>query len=333
MAKGIKQIAEMAGVSITTVSHVVNGTRFVSQERRDRVLEVMRRLNYRPNRLASGLRQCKSSTIGIVVPDITNPYFAEIARGVEDACFENNYSAIICNSDAKPETEAHYLSMLAEKQTDGIVLVNVGKRGSKSPAKLIPDIPLVMLDRELPGLAVDSIQVDNGLGGRMAAEHLFNLGHRRIACIGGKPDVHPSWDRVDGFVDFMRQAGAPLPARMIFTGDFQFMSGYAMAKKAMVGATPPTAFFVANDLMACGTIRALSELGLRIPGDVSVVGFDDIMLSEMFNPPLTTIGQPRLEMGRTAVRLLLERIANPGLAPRRSMLPLKLVVRQSTGPL
>jgi LacI family transcriptional regulator len=332
LATGIKQIAEMAGVSVTTVSHVVNGTRFVSEEKRERVLRTMRRLHYRPNRLASGLRRRKSSTIGVVLPDITNPYFAEIARGVEDACFEREYSVIICNSDASLKIEAHYLSMLAEKQMDGIVLINVGDHGQKPPGSIARDIPFVMLDREVHGMNTDSIQVDNFAGGRMAADHLFALGHRTVACIGGAPEVYPSWDRVDGFVQYMRDAGHPVPSRMILAGDFQAESGYVTTCRVMRAKKRPTAIFAANDLMACGAVRALTEMGLCVPADVSVVGFDDITLSGLFNPPLTTIHQPRLEMGGTAVALLLERAARPGLKPRRVMLPLRLVARQSSGP-
>lgn len=332
MAAGIKQIAEMAGVSTTTVSHVLNETRFVSEDRRERVLEAMRRLNYRPNRLASGLRRRKSNTMGVVLPDITNPYFAEIARGVEDACFERGYSAIICNSDASLRTEANYLDMLAEKQMDGIVLVNVGDRGQKLSPALARGIPLVMMDREVSALRADSIQVDNLAGGRMAAEHLFALGHRNVVCIGGAPEVYPSWDRVDGFTGFMREAGHPVPKRQILAGDFHADSGYSLTLEAMRAKKRPTAVFAANDLMAYGAIRALAETGLRIPGDVSVIGFDDIKLSGLFNPPLTTIRQPRLKMGGVAVRLLLERAEKPDLEPRRVMLPLDLVVRQSSGP-
>lgn len=332
MAKGIKDIALLAGVSTTTVSHVINNTRFVSEEKRTRVLDVMRRLDYHPNRMASGLRTKKSYAIGVVLPDITNPYFAEIARGVEDACFEHNYSAIICNSDDSSRIESHYLSMLAEKQMDGIVLVNVGDRGQRPPERVMHDMPLVMLDREIPGLVSDSVQVDNKLGGRMAAEYLFGLGHRRVVCIGGTPEVYPSWDRVDGFIEFMREAGHPVPPRSILKGDFQAESGFALTHKAMAAKSRPTAIFAANDLMAYGAIRALTEMGMRIPEDISVVGFDDISLSSLFNPPLTTIRQPRLEMGETAVNLLLEKMGSPELESRRVMLPLKLVERQTSGP-
>lgn len=332
MAKGIKEIALLASVSTTTVSHVINNTRFVSEEKRARVLTAMRHLDYRPNRMASGLRTKRSYAIGVVLPDITNPYFAEIARGIEDACFEHNYSAIICNSDDSAKTQAHYLSMLAEKQMDGIILVNVGDHGRSASEQIMRELPLVMLDRELPGLVSDSIQIDNKLGGRMAAEYLFSLGHRCLVCIGGAPEVYPSWDRVDGFVEYMREASHPLPPNLVFKGDFQAGSGFTLARKAMAGKKKPTAIFAANDLMAYGAIRALTEMGLRIPEDVSVVGFDDISLSSLFNPPLTTIRQPRLEMGRTAVKLLLERIGSPELESRRVMLPLKLVERQTSGP-
>lgn len=331
MPKGIKEIAELAGVSITTVSHVINNTRFVSEKRRGLVLQAMARLNYRPNRIAQALRRRQSLVIGVILPDITNPYFADMARGIEDACFDKNYSAIICNSDGSTSVEAHYIAMLAEKQMDGIILVSVGDHGQRPPENIVSDIPFVMMDREMPGLAADSVQVDNRLGGRMAAEHLFRLGHRSVLCIGGAPEVYPSWKRIDGFIEYMRENGFPPPLRWVAAGDFQAESGYALTRKALAGKTRPTAIFAANDLMAYGAVRAAAEMGLRIPGDISVVGFDDINLSALFNPPLTTIKQPRLEMGETAVRLLLERAGERGMEARRVMLPLELVERQTTG--
>ncbi len=331
MATGIKQIAEFAGVSTTTVSNVINNSRYVSEEKRQRVHEAIRKLNYRPNRIASSLRRRRSNTVGLIIPDIVNPYFTEVARGVEDACFEADYSAIICNSDANPNIEAHYLAMLAEKQMDGVILVNAGNPPDQPPAAVVQDIPLVMLDRELPGMATDSILVDNALGGRLAGEFLHNLGHREFICVAGLPRAYPPWERVEGFASFLREKGCQLPERDILRGDFQTEGGYQAVRRRLQDGDKFTAVFAANDLMAYGAIRAIVEAGLRIPQDVSVVGFDDISLSDLYNPPLTTIRQPLLEMGKTAVRLLIERMAAPALEPRRIILPVELVPRQSAG--
>ncbi len=331
MATGIKQIAEFAGVSTTTVSHVINNTRYVSEEKRERVREAIIRLNYRPNRLASGLRRRRSNTIGLVTPDIVNPYFTEVARGVEDACFEASYSAIICNSDANPKIETHYLAMLAEKQIDGIILVNAGNPPDRPPTEVVPDIPLVMLDRELAGLATDSILVDNVQGGRIAADYLHSLGHRDVICLAGLPGASPTWRRVESFVERCRKNGCSIPDRAILQGDFQTESGYQVVRRRLQDGEKFTAAFATNDLMAYGAVRAIVEAGLRIPRDVSVIGFDDISLSKLYNPPLTTIRQPLLEMGRAAVRLLLERIADPHLEPRRIVFPVELITRQTAG--
>jgi LacI family transcriptional regulator len=329
----MRDVALRAEVSVTTVSHVVNQTRFVSEPVRRRVEAAMRDLGYRPNILARGLRRGEASTLGLIIPDMTNPYFAEVARSVEDACAREGYALIVCNSDGRRDRELRAVEVLAANRVGGLVLVNVGV--TEREAAIFEDlaIPLVMLDREIPGFPVDSIQVDNALGGRQATDHLTGLGHRRIACIAGPPRVSPSGDRVLGYRQALEAAGLPHDPDLILFGDFTPPSGRACTQALLRLPDPPTAIFAGNDLMAFGALNALAEAGLSVPGDVSVVGFDDIQLASFFNPPLTTVAQPRQEMGRRAVEILLERMRDRSLPHRRPVLmETTLRVRRSTGP-
>lgn len=330
----MKDVAERAGVSITTVSHVVNGTRFVSEKVRDRVTGVMEELGYRPNILARGLRRGESGTVGLIVPDVTNPYFAEIARSVEDACAERGYGVILCNSDGRPERQKMAVEVLASNRVGGLILVNVGVTRREAALFEGLSIPMVMLDREIPGVPLDSIQIDNARGGFQATEHLLALGHRRIACLAGPSQVSPSGDRVDGYRQALKQAGIPVDPELIFTGDFTPEGGHACAGQIMtMGKARPTALFACNDLMAFGAITGFSENGLRIPADISVIGFDDISLASYCNPTLTTVAQPRHEMGQMAVKILLERMFKDSPQPGRPVfLKTELRVRRSTGP-
>ena len=331
----MKDIADRAGVSITTVSHVVNGTRFVSEKIRERVIDVMDELGYQPNVLARGLRRGESSTIGLIVPDVTNPYFAEIARSVEDACAERGYGVILCNSDGRPERQRQAVEVLASNRVAGLILVNVGMTEREAAMFEGLSIPMVMLDREIPGFAADSIQIDNARGGRQATEYLLSLGHRKIACLAGPSEVSPSGDRVDGFREALQNAGIEPDQELILTGDFTPEGGHICARQLMaMGPDMPTALFACNDLMAFGAITAFAEKGVRVPGDISVVGFDDIRLASYFNPALSTVAQPRHAMGQRAVKILLDRLGKTCQAQAASHVLLKteLRVRMSTGP-
>lgn len=339
----IRDVAKKAGVSMTSVSHVINETRFVAPEMKKRILKAMNDLNYRPNLLAQSLRRKQTLTLGLILPDITNPYFAEIARDVEDACFEHGYSVIICNADQDFATEFRYAEVLAAKQVDGTILVNVGidPSGSENKGRVAPwsdvasnpSMPFIMLDREIPELSTDSIQADNTLGGCLAGTHLLELGHRNIACIAGPQSIYPSDNRLVGFRSALREAGIELDDSRILRGDFRSESGYRIALSMMEWPIFPTAVFAFNDLMAFGAITAFSEHGLNVPKDVSVIGYDNIDASRYFNPRLTTVTQPHREMGRMAVERLIERIADKALPVRTFHLEPHLVIRNSTAQL
>jgi len=323
-------IAERAGVSVTTVSHVINQTRPVSEKLRLAVNGAMEEMGYQPNLLARSLRRGRTQTIGMVVPDSSNPYFAEIAHAVEAATFAQGYSVILCNTQMDVAREEFYANVLLEKRVDGIIFMAAGDSAQQIRALQQRRQPIVLVDRDVQGVAADAVTTDNTRGARQATEHLLALGHRRIACIGGPSDVTPSSRRISGYAVALEAAGLPLDAALIVRGDFQFESGLRLAEQLLDLPEPPTAIFASNDLMAVGVIHAAQRRQRRVPEDVSVVGFDDIRLAAYINPALTTVAQPKERLGQTATRLLLERIDNPDLPPRVVTLETELVVRQST---
>jgi LacI family transcriptional regulator len=327
----MRDVAKKAGVSVTSVSHVINQTRPVSENIQQNVQSALQELGYQPNALARSLRRKQSHTIGMVVPDSANPFFAGIVRGIEDAVFTQDYTVILGNSDGDPQKELVYTKVLAEKQVDGILFVAVGK-SNKEHANLINKIrvPLVVIDRDVPDLSVDSVLTDNAQGGRLAIEHLLSLEHQRIGCITGPSDLTPSADRVAGYRQALIQANIPVDESIIIKGDFQFEGGYRAARQLLTMPHPPTAIFACNDLMAVGAISASIELGYRVPEQISVIGFDDIPLASFTNPPLTTIIQPKYEMGELAATLLLKRLQNHEHPVQRRLLSTELIVRRST---
>jgi len=327
----IVEVARRARVSPTTVSHVVNGTRFVSAEARARVEHAILALGYRPNALARSLRRGQSHTLGLLLPDSGNPFFAEMGRAVEQAASEAGFSVILCNTENDRARERHYLGALARKQVDGIVLVAAEERGQALQGLLRARMPVVATDRERPGLAVDTVVAEHERGGELATRHLLSLGHRRIACIAGPRALSPSALRVAGWRRALEEAGAEADPALLVHGDFHPGTGAAAARALLALPRPPTAVFACNDLMALGVLRAAAELGRRVPDDLAVVGYDDIELAPFASPPLTTVAQPKREMGREAVRLLTARIADRSRPPQRTVLPVALRVRRSCG--
>ena len=325
----IRDVAQRAGVSTTTVSHILNNTRFVSDELRNKVFQVIKELNYQPYGLARSLRTKKTNTIGMIIPDNTNPYFAEVARGIEDICFRLNYSVILCNSGSDPRREAGYLELLIEKGVDGLAFVSTGNDRSAVEILAHQDIPRIIVDREVTGVSIDAVLVDNLSGGYYATRYLLSLGHRRIACITGPSLLNPSAQRVVGYEKALKEAGLPRDEELIVAGDFHSKSGYAGTRSLLNLSRPPTAIFACNDLMAFGVLYAAHELGLEVPQQLSVVGFDDINLSSFSIPRLSTVAQPKYEIGRRAALRLVERIKNKELPPYREVLKTRLVIRDS----
>jgi LacI family transcriptional regulator len=329
----IKDIARRAEVSTATVSHVINETRFVSPALRERVLTAVAELDYRPNAVARSLRQKKTRTIGLIVPDNSNPFFAEVAKGVEDGGYEAGVSVILCNSDGSFDRELRYLQTLRDKQVDGVIFIATTPGTDHLAIVVEQAIPVVVFYRQVPRLDVDTLVVDNLGGGYVATRHLIELGHERIACVAPASVDSPSALRVAGFRRALEEAGLAVAEHLIYRGDNRFAGGRDGAEHLLAAGKPFTAVFAGNDVMAVGTMRTLRQRGLRVPDNVSVVGFDGIALGDFVTPSLTTVDQPRYGAGRTALRLLLERIDDGYAGPRRDItLETRLVVRESSAP-
>ena len=326
----IREVAEKANVSVTTVSHVVNQTRFVAPETETRVRQAMVDLNYRPNILARSLRRGETKTIGLILPDSANPFFAESARLLEDFAFQQSYSLILCNSNGDLEKERRYTEVLFNKQVDGIIFMAAGDDTQSLQEMIDRQLPVVVVDRFLDHMDVDAVITDNHQSGYLAARYLIENGHSRISIIRGPSNVNPSAQRVTGFRKAMMEAGLAINAEFEASGDFHPDSGYLAARTMLQLSPPPTAIFACNDLMAIGALKAVREAGLLVPEDVSLIGHDNKEMASSIKPALTTISQPMEELAATAIKLLLERIEQPRLAPRRIVLPNRLVIRQST---
>jgi LacI family transcriptional regulator len=327
----IKDVARQAEVSVTTVSHVVNGTRFVSDEARQRVQQAIDALRYVPSALARSLKNNRTHTIGTMIPNCSNPYFAEIVRGIEDACFAAGFTVVLCNSDDDPRKQGQYLRVLTEKQVDGLIVVSSGGDSELGEALREAEMALVLVDREVENVNADLVEVNHERGGWLAVRHLIELGHRRIACISGPLALSPSAQRVQGCRRALAEAGLGAIDAMLREADFTSAGGHAAMRDLLAGSAPrPTAVFACNDLSAIGAMAAAAQAGLSVPKDLSVVGFDDIALAAYASPPLTTVAQPKHRLGTLAATLLLERIAQRDLASRRRILQPALRLRQST---
>ncbi len=330
----IRDVAQHAQVSVTTVSHVVNQTRFVSDAARLRVQQAIAELRYVPSALARSLKSNRTHTIGMMIPNSSNPYFAEIIRGIEDTCFEAGFNVILCNSDDDPQKQSTYVRLLSEKQVDGLIVMSSGGDMELLDTLRAAKMPQVVVDREIDDLEADLVEVNHEAGGFLATQHLLQLGHQRIACIAGPQGLSSARQRVEGYKRALQEAGVAVDRKLLRSGDFTSAGGHAAMTSLLESASvrpQPTAVFASNDLMAIGAVCAAASHGLRLPQDISVIGFDDIALAAFSNPPLTTVVQPKHQTGALAARLLLERIAKPGRALQREILQPSLVVRQSTG--
>lgn len=327
----ITDVARRAGVSISTVSRVLNNSDYpVKQETRERVLAAIEELKFRPNDLARGLLLKKSRTIGLVVPDISNPYYPELSLGIEATASEHGYSVIFCNTSRSVEKLSQYVDVLLQKRADGIILAGGGTQ-SVQVSQVLSDFDVCVALVGRHNLPFPSVQVDNFGAAREAMAHLLEMGHRDISFLSGPASLTSVQDRLAGYRAALEEQGIHPDDRLYHEGDFGAESGYEGAKALLQGALRPTAIFAANDRMAVGALAAAADIGLRVPEDVSVIGFDDTVLASQIRPALTTVAVPAYEMGATVMRLLLKLLAGEECPPT-SMLPTRLVIRQSSGP-
>jgi LacI family transcriptional regulator len=330
----MKQIAAEARVSLGTVSHVLNRTANVREPLRQRVLEAVAALGYQPSELARGLRREKTSMIGMVIPDITNPFFPAVVRGAEDVAFANGYRLVLCNTDNDHSKETAHLNALRAYRPAGLIVIpsNFSDLTTQAQSYREAGTSVVCVDRTPPHWNGDTVTVANEEGAYRATRHLIQLGHRRLATVVGPQHLTNAQQRLAGFKRAVRQAGLSVNPEYIQESTFDKLGGHAKAGVLLRLLPQPTAIFAGNDLIALGVLLALHDSGLRCPQDVSLIGFDDLDFAEMTNPQLSSVYQPGYQLGATAARLLLERVAGSINVARHLVLETELKIRQSTAP-
>ncbi|HLK33849.1 MAG TPA: LacI family DNA-binding transcriptional regulator [Terriglobales bacterium] len=329
----MRQIAARAHVSVGTVSHVINKTAGVREPVRRRVLEAIERLGYRPSLLARGLRRNQTTILGVIIPDICNPFFPLAVRGIEDIAYQNSYRLMLCNTDNDAEKEQVYFDELRGYRMAGLIVIpSANSRLVALAGASAGELPVICLDRWPEGWKGDSVTLDNAEGAYQATRYLLELGHRRIATISGQAHVTSAVERLKGFRRALREAGITLDPEYIQEGRFDRLSGYEKARMLLEFSPRPTAIFAANDLVALGVLAALRESGLQCPEDVSLIGFDDLELASFTNPALTTVAQPAYQMGARAAALLFERLRGENTPKQHIVMKATLKMRDSTAP-
>jgi LacI family transcriptional regulator len=331
MSVSMKDVAALAGVSLGTVSNALNNPHMVAAKTLARVEKAVAELDFVPSAPARQLRAGRAKVIGLVVPDIANPFFTEVARGVEDAALEAGFVVILCNSDEQAEREDRYLEVL-QAQRVGAILITPARQGLSPLSRLISNgAAVALLDNESAGQDVCSVSVDDTLGGRLAAKHVIDLGHSSFAWLAGPTDIPQVHDREAGIRQAAREAGVPV-TRMI-AAQMSAAAGVAAVETQLARGHLPSALVCANDLLALGAIRAILRAGLRVPQDVSIVGYDDIDFAANAAVPLTSVRQPKYELGYAAAQLVISEWGDPpSHAHQQVRFDPQIVVRESTGP-
>jgi len=330
----MRQIAERAQVSIGTVSHVINETAIVRPKLRERVLDAIRSMGYQPSALAQGLRKNRTNMLGMVIPDITNPFFPGVVRGVEDVAYKRSFRVILCNADNDPAKEASYVRELRSYHIAGLLIIPaagadiVGHLRAYASAS----VPVVCIDRVPDGWKGDAVLVANAEGAYLATRHLIQMGHKRLAVITGPLKLTNATERLKGFTRALDEAHIEIEPEFVQEARFDTESGYQAAFRLLRMLPRPTAIFACNDLMAFGVLQAARELRLRCPEDLSIAGFDSLEFTKLTDPSLTSVYQPGYQLGATAARLLLQRVDGLRSAPKKVLLPTELKTRNSVGP-
>ncbi|EMK6855556.1 substrate-binding domain-containing protein [Vibrio cholerae] len=326
----MKDIARLAGVSTSTVSHVINKSRFVSDEIAERVNNAAQQLNYAPSALARSLKMNRTKTIGMLVTTSTNPFFGEVVKGVERSCYHQGYNLILCNTEGDNQRMKASINTLLQKRVDGLLLMCSTLEGERLDVfDRYPDIPIVVMDWGPILFASDKIQDNSLQGGYMAAKHLIECGHKEIGCITGPLIRHQAQMRYEGYKRALAEAGIAINPDWIVESDFECEGGYQAFEKLYERGKLPSALFVSNDMMAMGVIQAANQRGLRVPDDLSLIGYDDVHIAKFMTPALTTIHQPKYRLGKAAVDTLLYRLENPDTTAQVVQLEPTLVVRNS----
>lgn len=330
----IRDVAKHAGVAPITVSRVVNDSGYVSEETRKRVTTAIQALNYIPNKLSQSLRFQQTNMVTLLVSDITNTFWTTVTRGVEDVCNAHNLNLILCNTDEKPKKLENYVHHQLQNQTDGLILVPTGKASDIIELIMQNNIPLVILDRELPDVEANTVISDNEAGAYQLTRYLIELGHQKIGILSGQKTIYTAVQRVKGYRQALAKHNIPIDEGLILFGGFSQQEGYEMAD-ALLGRHSdrwPTALFAGNNFIAIGILKWLYEHQYRVPEDISLVSFDDLPYDILRGPFVTTVSQNPYDMGIKSAELLIEQINDRSVSPRKAILPVELAIHKSCLP-
>ena len=326
-------MANAAGVSIATVSRVINGNYPVSEALRTRVQKAMDDLAYQPNTLARGLRRQKTQSIGVLIPKLNDQFLGTLAYTIEKTLFDNGYRALLCSTEEALERETAYIDSLLQQQVDGVIMFPREHSRANVKRLLNANVPVVLVERELKNLPVHHVLVDNFEGGSLAARHLIELGHREIGLMTAVIDPYPIQNRLDGALAALREAGISVPDERLMivrSSEPRFQIGYRFGQAIAQLTKRPTAIFALTDELAVGAMHALTENGIRVPEDMSIIGFDNVPLASFVIPALTTVEQPASQIGKTAGTILLRSLEGGSDEVEHISLSTTLIVRDST---
>lgn len=332
MAATIEDVAKEAGVSITTVSAVINDTRYVSPELTSKVEKAIEKLNYYPDQMGRGLRKGKSNAIGLLISDITNPFFPRVARGVEDCARENHYNLILCNTDEDPVEEQHYISLLRSQRVDGIIITPTSKSEKNIKTMIGTSVPVVLIDRLLEGSKYPAIGSDSYSGAREATQYLIDHGHRKIGFVGGLEGIQSTDMRYRGYIDALADNDISLDDALVVLGNSQVKDSYQATQTLLSNGKDMTAIFAANNLIVIGVMQYLKDNGISYPDDISILCFDDPEWGSAITPGITSVSQRPYEIGYEAGRQLFRLINEEDKGregEKRIVLSTKLEERES----
>lgn len=328
----MKDVANRAKVSVATVSSVINGNKYVSPELKERVLQAIKELNYKPNAVARSLKKNATNTIGVILTDILNPYYPEMVKGIDDVALENDFNLILCNTSNDCKRFKAYLDLMLEKRVDGLLLANISDHEELKEVRN-SGIPYLLVNRKPSDYEGDFVTIDNHQSSVLSVRHLYEHNYKTIAFFGGDPGVSTARERKEGFLEAMKQLGLAIHEDLIFAGNYTQDSGYKMAKQIIQQCKVlPDAICSSSDLMAFGAYKAFKEHGIRIPEDIAIIGNANNAFSEDFSVPLTTVSHPIYEMGRLGMETLLAKIKNPSEQEKvQVLLETSLITRRSCG--
>jgi len=327
----LNEVARKAGVSIATVSRVINNSPNVNPETRLKVHQVIKSLKYKPSRVAKRLRNKNASgnLLGVLIPDIQNPFYVEVLRGIEDVAYEKNYALITCNFSQDEKKAKLYHDILQSESIDGLIAAPTGEHDQNVINLVKAGLPIVCVDRGLVGVDVDVVLVENKKGAFSAVDYLAKAGYKRIAYIAGLPQIPSSRQREEGYREALIHNGLPVDSNLIKYGDSRHISGVKLCDELLNLNPPPDALFTGNNLITLGALETIHRRGLNIPKDIAIIGFDDMYWSISLNPPLTAVRQPAYEIGRRAAEQLINRINDPSRPTVSIVLKTELMIRSS----